>query len=127
MKVALVHDYLNQMGGAERVVLALHEIFPDAPIYTSIYDPQRVDPAFQKMDIRTSFMQRLPMVTKHHQPYLPIYPFAMESLDLRGFDLILSSSSAFGKGVITRPETLHICYCHTPMRWCWNYDEYVER
>src|SRR5256884_7539928 len=127
MKVALVHDYLNQMGGAERVVLALHEIFPDAPIYTSIYDPKRVDPAFQKMDIRTSFMQRLPVVTKHHQPYLPIYPFAMGSLDLRGFDLILSSSSAFGKGVITRPETLHTCYCHTPMRWCWHYDEYVER
>ena len=127
MKVALVHDYLNQMGGAERVVIALHEIFPDAPIYTSIYDPVRVDPAFQKMDIRTSFMQKLPLVTKHHQPYLPLYPFAMEQLDLRGYDLVLSSSSAFGKGVITRPETLHICYCHTPMRWCWNYEEYVER
>jgi glycosyltransferase involved in cell wall biosynthesis len=127
MKVAIVHDYLNQMGGAERVVMAFHEMFPDAPIYTSIYDPQRVDPAFQKMDIRTSFMQKLPMVTKHHQPYLPFYPFAMESLDLRGYDLVLSSSSAFGKGVITRPETLHVCYCHTPMRWCWNYDEYVER
>jgi glycosyltransferase involved in cell wall biosynthesis len=127
MKVALVHDYLNQMGGAERVVLALHEIFPDAPIYTSIYDPQRVDPAFQKMDIRTSFMQKFPLVTKHHQPYLPFYPFAMESLDLRAYDLVLSSSSAFGKGVITKPETMHICYCHTPMRWCWNYAEYVER
>ena len=127
MKVALVHDYLNQMGGAERVVIALHELFPDAPIYTSIYDPARVDPAFQKMDIRTSFMQKLPLVTKHHQPYLPLYPFAMEKLDLRGYDLVLSSSSAFSKGVITRPETLHICYCHTPMRWCWNYEEYVER
>ncbi len=127
MKVALVHDYLNQMGGAERVVMAFHDIFPDAPVYTSIYDPQRVDPAFQKMDIRTSFMQKLPLVTKHHQPYLPFYPFAMENLDLRGYDLVLSSSSAFGKGVITRPETMHICYCHTPMRWCWNYDEYVER
>ncbi len=127
MKVALVHDYLNQMGGAERVVMAFHEIFPDAPVYTSIYDPQRVDPVFQTMDIRTSFMQKLPLVTKHHQPYLPLYPFAMENLDLRGYDLVLSSSSAFGKGVITRPETLHICYCHTPMRWCWNYDEYVER
>lgn len=127
MKVALVHDYLNQMGGAERVVMAFHEIFPDAPVYTSIYDPQRVDPVFQKMDIRTSFMQKLPLVTRHHQPYLPLYPFAMENLDLRGYDLVLSSSSAFGKGVITRPETLHICYCHTPMRWCWNYDEYVER
>jgi glycosyltransferase involved in cell wall biosynthesis len=127
MKVALVHDYLNQMGGAERVVLALHEIFPDAPLYTSMYDPKRVDAAFQKIDIRTTFMQKLPLVKKHHQPFLPLYPFAMESLDLRGYDLVLSSSSAFGKGVITRPETMHICYCHTPMRWCWNYDEYVER
>lgn len=127
MKVALVHDYLNQMGGAERVVLALHELFPTAPLYTSIYDPKRVDPAFQKIDIRTSFMQKFPLVTKHHQPYLPFYPFAMESLDLRGYDLVLSSSSAFGKGVIVKPETLHICYCHTPMRWCWNYQEYVER
>ena len=127
MRVALVHDYLNQMGGAERVVMAFHEIFPNAPIYTSIYDPERVDPVFRTMDIRTTFMQKLPLVTKYHQPYLPFYPFAMESLDLRGYDLVLSSSSAFGKGVITRPETLHICYCHTPMRWCWNYDEYVER
>jgi glycosyltransferase involved in cell wall biosynthesis len=127
MKVALVHDYLNQMGGAERVVLALHEIFPDAPLYTSIYDPKRVDAAFQKIDVRTTFMQKLPLVKKHHQPFLPLYPFAMERLDLRGYDLVLSSSSAFGKGVVTRPETMHICYCHTPMRWCWNYDEYVER
>lgn len=127
MKVALVHDYLNQMGGAEKVVMALHELFPDAPIYTSIFDPARVDPAFSQMDIRTSFMQKLPLVTKHHQPFLPLYPFAMENLDLRGYDLVLSSSSAFGKGVITRPETMHICYCHTPMRWCWNYYEYVER
>ena len=127
MKVALVHDYLNQMGGAEQVVLALHELFPDAPLYTSIYDPKRVDPAFQKIDIRTSFMQKLPFVTKHHQPYLPFYPSAMESLDLRGYDLVLSSSSAFGKGIIVKPGTLHICYCHTPMRWCWNYNEYVER
>ncbi len=127
MKVALVHDYLNQMGGAERVVLALHEMFPDAPLYTSIYDPRRVDKAFQSIDIRTSFMQKFPLVKKHHQPFLPFYPFAMERLDMRGYDLVISSSSAFGKGVITRPESIHICYCHTPMRWCWNYDEYVER
>lgn len=127
MKVALVHDYLNQMGGAERVIMAFHDMFPDAPIYTSIYEPQRVHPAFQKMDIRTSFMQKFPLVTKHHQPYLPFYPFAIESLDLRGYDLVLSSSSAFAKGIITAPETTHICYCHTPMRWCWNYNEYVER
>lgn len=127
MKVALAHDYLNQMGGAERVVLVLHEMFPNAPLFTSIYDPQRVDKAFQSIDIRTSFMQKFPLVKKHHQPFLPFYPFAMEQLDLRGYDLVLSSSSAFAKGIITRPETMHICYCHTPMRWCWNYDEYVER
>src|SRR5947209_6042603 len=127
MKVALVHDYLNQMGGAERVVLALHEMFPEAPLFTSICDQQRVDIAFQSIDIRTSFMQKFPLAKKHHQPFLPFYPFAMEQLDLRGYDLVLSSSSAFAKGIITRPETIHICYCHTPMRWCWNYDEYVER
>src|SRR5207244_6578221 len=95
MKVALVHDYLNQMGGAERVVMAFHEIFPDAPIYTSIYDPQRVDPAFQKMDIRKSFMQKLPMVNKHNKPYLPFYPFAFENLDLRGYDIFQLRSSTF--------------------------------
>lgn len=127
MRVALVHDYLNQMGGAERVVLALHEMFPDAPLYTTIYDPRRVDPRFRRMDIRTTFMQHFPLVMAHHQPYLPFYPTAIESLDLRGYDLVLSSSSAFAKSVITRPETMHICYCHTPMRWCWNYYEYVER
>src|SRR5947209_859968 len=73
MKVALVHDYLNQMGGAERVVLALHEMFPDAPLYTSIYDAKRVDTAIQSIDIRTSFMQRFPLVKKHHQPLLPFF------------------------------------------------------
>src|SRR5437588_2465818 len=107
--------------------MASLQILPYAAIYTAIYDAERVDPAFRMMDIRTTFMQKLPLVTKYHQPYLPFYPFAMESLDLRGYDLVLSSSSAFGKGVITKPETMHICYCHTPMRWCWNYDEYVER
>ncbi len=127
MKVALVHDFLNQMGGAERVILALHELFPDAPLYTLIYDPKLVDASFQQIDIRTSFAQKLPFVTKHHQPYLPLYPFAMERFDLRDYDLVLSSSWGFSKGVITKPHTMHICYCHTPMRWCWNYYEYVER
>jgi glycosyltransferase involved in cell wall biosynthesis len=127
MRVALVHDYLNQMGGAERVLLALHEQFPQAPIYTSIYDPRHVDRRFRMMDIRTSFMQRMPFVRRHHQPYLPLYPFAFERLDLREYDLVISDSSAFAKGIVTRPEALHICYCHTPMRWAWSYEEYVER
>jgi glycosyltransferase involved in cell wall biosynthesis len=127
MKVALVHDYLNQMGGAERVLLALHELYPAAPIFTSIYDPKRLDPAFRQLDIRSSFMQRLPLVSKHHQPFLMLYPLAFERLDLREYDLILSSSSAFAKGVVSRPGALHICYCHTPMRWAWSYQDYIER
>lgn len=127
MRVALVHDYLNQMGGAERVLLTLHDMFPQAPIFTSIYHPPSVDPRFRSMDIRTSFMQKLPFIKRNHQPFLPFYPFAFEGLDLREFDLVISDSSAFAKGVITRPDALHICYCHTPMRWAWNYEDYVER
>ena len=127
MRVALVHDYLNQMGGAEKVLLTLHELFPQAPIYTSMYEPKRVDRRFRELDIRTSFMQRMPFVKHHHQPFLPLYPFAFERFDLRAYDLVISDSSAFAKGVVTKPEALHICYCHTPMRWAWNYEEYVER
>ncbi|HUY77842.1 MAG TPA: glycosyltransferase [Ktedonobacterales bacterium] len=127
MQVALVHDYLNQMGGAERVLLAFHDLFPQAPIYTSIYEPSRVDRRFKGVDIRTSYLQRLPFIKRHHQPFLPLYPFAFESFDLRAYDLVISDSSAFAKGIVTRPDALHICYCHTPMRWLWNYDDYVER
>ena len=127
MRVALVHDYLNQMGGAEKVLLALHELFPQAPIYTSIYDAPRMSRRFREMEIHTSFMQGLPLVRRHHQPFLPLYPFAFERMDLRAFDLVISDSSAFAKGVLTRPDAVHISYCHTPMRWAWNYEEYVER
>jgi glycosyltransferase involved in cell wall biosynthesis len=127
VRVALVHDYLNQMGGAEKVLLALHDLYPDAPIYTSIYAPDRVDQRFRSFDIRTSSMQRLPLVKKKHQPFLPLFPQAFERMDLRAYDLVISDSSAFAKGVVTRPETLHICYCHTPMRWAWSYEDYVER
>jgi glycosyltransferase involved in cell wall biosynthesis len=127
VQIALVHDYLNQMGGAEKVLLALHDLFPQAPIYTSIYAPNRVDRRFRGMDIRTGFMQRLPLVKKHHQPFLPLFPLAFEQLDLRAYDLVISDSSAFAKGIVTKPEALHICYCHTPMRWAWNYQDYVER
>jgi glycosyltransferase involved in cell wall biosynthesis len=125
MKLAIVHDYLNQMGGAERVLKVLHEIFPEAPIYTSIYAPRLVDPAFQRMDIRTSFMQRLPLVHTNHQVFLPFFPFAFESLDLRRYDVVLSMSSAWAKNVLTRPETCHVCYCLTPMRFGWSFDDYA--
>lgn len=126
MKLALVHDYLNQMGGAERVLKVLHELYPEAPIFTSIYDPSFVDPAFARMDIRTTFMQRLPLVHRHHQPYLPVFPFAFESIDLTGFDVVLSMSSAWSKNVVTRPDTCHINYCLSPMRFAWSFQEYAN-
>jgi glycosyltransferase involved in cell wall biosynthesis len=126
MTVALVHDYLNQYGGAERVLEALHSIYPTAPVYTSIYAPRTMPALYRGWDIRTSFMQRLPGVTKLHQLYLPVYPIAFETFDLTAYDVVLSSSSAFAKGVITEAETLHVSYCHSPMRFVWNYHDYVK-
>src|SRR5919204_553237 len=126
-RVALVHDYLNQYGGAERVLEELHGLFPEAPIYTSIYWPEKMSPAIRAMDVRTSFMQRLPGVVRRHQQYLPFYPFAFASFDLGQYDLVISNSSAFCKGVRTRPGARHVCYCLTPMRWVWNTDAYLAR
>ena len=127
MKVAISHDYLNQFGGAERVVEVLHEIFPDAPIFTSIYLPHKLPDSFRKMDIRTSFMQCLPFLEKHFKKYLPLYPAAFESFDTSSYDVVLSSSSAFAKGIRKRPDACHICYCYSPMRFVWRYEDYVEK
>lgn len=127
MRVAIIHDYLNQYGGAERVLEALHALYPTAPVYTSIYDPEVMPQAYRSWDIRTSFMQHLPGWKKHFRRYFLLYPTAFESFDLSGYDLILSSSSAYAKGVIPRPGALHICYCHTPMRFAWRMHDYVER
>jgi glycosyltransferase involved in cell wall biosynthesis len=109
------------------VLEELHALFPDAPIFTSIYDPSAMPAAYRDMRIRTSFMQRLPGVARHHQPYLPLYPLAFESFDFSAYDVVLSTSSAFCKGVVTGPHTLQVCYCLTPMRWVWDYCAYVER
>jgi glycosyltransferase involved in cell wall biosynthesis len=127
MKIAIVHDFLNQFGGAERVVSALHELYPEAPIYTSIYDERKMPDNFRKMDIRTSFMQKFPFIFKFFKAYIYFYPLAFESFDLSEYDVILSSSSAFAKGVKKREGQLHFCYCHTPMRFVWRYDDYVKR
>lgn len=127
MKIAIAHDYLNQFGGAERVVEVLHEIFPQAPIYTSIYLPHKLPDPFKGMDIRTSFMQRLPFLEKHFKKYLFLYPMAFESFDLSDYDVVLSSSSAFAKGIRKGPDTCHICYCYSPMRFVWRYEDYVEK
>jgi glycosyltransferase involved in cell wall biosynthesis len=126
LRVALVHDYLNQMGGAEKVVEVFHSMFPNAPLYTSVYDAAAMPESFARMDVRTSFMQRLTPKLRWVKPLLPLYPFAFEQFDLRGYDLVLSSTTTFAKGVLTRPETCHVCYCNTPFRFLWMYQEYLE-
>lgn len=120
MKIALVHDHLAQDGGAERVVRVFQRMFPEAPLYTLIYNPERAHPDFRGTDIRTSFLQRWPWSKKLYQWYLPMMPTAIERLDLRGYDVVLSSSASFAKGVITDPKTLHICYLHSPTRYLWS-------
>jgi glycosyltransferase involved in cell wall biosynthesis len=129
MRVAIVHDYLAQAGGAERVIEALHELWPDAPIYTSVYDPKATLPSFQQMDIRTSFLQRFKFArqAKTHKMMLPFFPTAFEHFDMRGYDLVFSNTTSFAKGVITDPETVHVCYCHTPARFAWRYHEYISQ
>jgi len=127
MKTAIVVDWLTQMGGAERVVLAIKELFPEAPIYTTVYNPETVDKVFHSMDIRPSFIQKLPGARQSYQKYLPLMPTAVEQFDLSEFDLVISSSSSVAKGVVTRADTVHICYCHTPMRYAWDfYHEYLN-
>ncbi len=127
MRVAIIHDYLNQYGGAERVLEALHELYPEAPVFTSIYDAEAMPAHYRGWDIRTSFMQRLPGWRHHFRRYFLLYPTAFESFDLSAFDLVISSSSAYAKGVIPRPGATHVCYCHTPMRFAWRTRDYVER
>ncbi|MBI5654063.1 glycosyltransferase [Candidatus Uhrbacteria bacterium] len=118
MKVALVHDYLIQDGGAERVLGALQRIFPNAPTFTIIYDPKH--PQAQGKAIKTSFLQKFPFSRRLDQWYMPLMPLAVEQMDFSGFDLVISSSSSFAKGIITAPETKHVCYMHTPTRFLWH-------
>lgn len=129
MRVAIVHDWLNtKMGGAESLLLEMAALYPDAPIYTLIYDRQAFGDAIDPERIRTSFLQKFPAFIKKRPRYLlPLIPTAIEQLDLSEFDLVLSQSGAYAKGVITRPETLHICYCNSPMRAVWDYwPRYVD-
>lgn len=125
-KIAIVADWLTNMGGAEKVVLALHEAFPDAPIYTSTYVPEKM-PAFAGIDIRTTRLQNLPRPIRKLHKFFPMQRVqAFRDLDLSEFDIIISSSSAEAKQVRkTRPGQVHICYCHTPIRYYWShYNEY---
>ncbi len=106
---------------------AMHDSFPSAPIYTTVALPQRLPKRLRAADIRTSAMQHLPAMDRRFRHYFMLYPFAVEHFDLSSYDLIFSSSSGYAKGVRRRRNAIHVCYCHTPMRWVWRYDDYVAR
>lgn len=120
-------SWLNQYGGAERVLEVAHDLFPQAPVFTSTYWPAAMPAAYRSWDIRASFLDRLPLGRNRQRLLLPLYPRAFESLDLSGYDLVLSITSAFAHGVSAPAGARHICYCLTPARFLWNYDDYVER
>lgn len=128
MKVAIVHDFLLKLGGAERVVKALADMFPKAPIYTLLYDENAVGSVFPKERIKTSFLQNYPKFLRKRNRFLVHQmPRAIEELDLDGYDLVISSSTAFSHGLITSLKTKHLCYCHSPMRYAWDWaNEYRE-
>jgi glycosyltransferase involved in cell wall biosynthesis len=120
MKIALVHDHLVQDGGAEKVLCALQDLYPQAPTFVLFHDKEKANPSFAAKDIRTSFLQKLPGGVSRYQWFLPFMPHAVESLDLGGYDVVISSSSGFAKGIITDEHALHVCYCHTPTRYLWS-------
>ena len=118
--IALVHDHLAQLGGAEKTLKSLSESFPNAPIYTLLYKPEHVETFFYKNKIKTSFLQNMPLGVKKYQWYMPLMASAIESFNLSDYNLIISSASSFAKGVITSPHAKHVCYCHTPTRYLWH-------
>lgn len=120
MKIALVHDYLTQFGGGERVLKAFCEMFPEAPIWTLIYDEKATGGIFKDRKIHTSFLQKIPGSKKFFRGLIWLMPLAVEQFDFSDFDLVISVSHSFGKGIITKPTTKHICYCLTPTRYLWH-------
>lgn len=127
MRVALTTDWLTTFGGAERVLLELHQMFPAAPVYTSLYSPDKLPEEMRGWDVRTSFLQRIPFARQRYQGLMPLMPLAFESFDFRDFDVVITTNHACAKGIITRPGTLNLCYCYTPCRYIWDlYQDYTE-
>lgn len=128
MKVAIVQEWLVTVGGSDKVVKAILDVFPDADIYTLVAKKEvcgELGIPWEK--VHTSFIQKMPLGTKKHRAYLPLFPFAIEQFDLRGYDVVISSSHCVAKGILTKADQLHICYCHSPIRYCWDmYNEYLE-
>jgi len=126
MRVALVYDRINKWGGAERVLLAFHKVFPEADLFTSVYNKEKASWA-KVFNIKTSFLQNFPLAKSSHQLYATLMPVAFESLNFDGYDLVITVTSESAKGIITKPGTLHICYCLTPNRYLWSsYDDYFK-
>ena len=127
LRVALVHDWLVGQGGGERVLYDLHTMFPDAPIYTLVYDETKAPIWCHDCDVRTTYIQKIPGARSHHKMLLSLMPRAWEALDLMEFDLVISSCMSCCKGVLTRPDAIHVCYCHSPIRYVWDlYYDYLE-
>jgi glycosyltransferase involved in cell wall biosynthesis len=126
MKIALVYDRVNKIGGAERVLETLHEIWPQAPLYTAVYNPETA-PWAKKFQVIPSFLNKWPLAKKYHEAYPWLTPLAFESFDFSSFDVVISVTSADAKGIITKPSTFHLCYCLTPTRYLWSgYEEYFR-
>src|SRR6266568_8624035 len=122
MRIAVVHDHFTRMGGAEKVAGELMKLLPQAVLHSTVALPGHLPPGLSGVSVVTSWMQRLPKIRRYHRLYSLLYPLAVRSLDLSPYDLVISSSSGYVKGVRTNRDALHVCYCHTPMRWDWSFD-----
>jgi glycosyltransferase involved in cell wall biosynthesis len=127
MKIAVVHDYFTQLGGAEKVAEELVRMLPSADLHATVALPECMPPELRGVPVNTSWMQNLPGMRRYYRVYFLLYPLALPSLDLCGYDLVLSSSSGYAKGVRTNRDAIHVCYCHTPMRWAWSFENYSAR
>ncbi len=127
MKIAVVHDYFTQMGGAEKVAEELYAMLPGADLFATVALREKMPSTLRDVPVQTSWMQQLPKMSTLYRIYFPLYPMAVRSLKLDTYDLIVSSSSGYVKGVRAHPDAIHVCYCHTPMRWVWSFDSYSSR
>jgi glycosyltransferase involved in cell wall biosynthesis len=127
MRIAVVHDYFTQLGGAEKVAEELYCMLPNPSLFATVALPNRMPPRLENIQVETSWMQKLPKIKDYYRLYFVLYPFAVGSMDLSAYDLVISSSSGYAKGVRTASDAIHVCYCHTPMRWAWSYQSYAKR
>lgn len=127
MKVAIVHDYFTQLGGAEKVAGEIYRMLPNSSLFATVAFSNCVPSELAGVPIETSWLQKLPGMEKYYRLYFLLYPFGVSGLDISGYDLVISSSSGYAKGLRADRDAVHVCYCHTPMRWVWNFDNYSSR